>query len=105
MLSSPVAADGIGSAIGGASGIGRGVGEQNGIITPAKLNQIALSATSILAGSANGSTLGTADGRQYHSDYDQCQRCEPDGAGRKLCHQRDWHRQPHFGQYRIGAAG
>ena len=60
MLSSPVAADGIGSAIGGASGVGRGVGEQNGIITPAKLNQIALSATSILAGSANGTTLGTA---------------------------------------------
>ena len=59
-LSSPVAADGIGSAIGGASGIGRGIGEGSGIIVPAKLNRIALSATTILAGSANGTTLGTA---------------------------------------------
>jgi hypothetical protein len=59
-LSSPVHADGIGSAIGGASGIGRGVGDQSGIITPAKLNRIALSNTTIASGSANGTTLGTA---------------------------------------------
>ena len=58
--SSQVHADGIGSAIGGASGIGRGVGDQSGIIIPAKLNRIALSSTSILAGSVNGTVLGTA---------------------------------------------